>query len=214
MSGKGLFGNTLSVLQQGLDAVDVITNLVHARTEYGTFNLYHIRIAGDDGVDADRVVVGHAERCHVELVDIMYGVLAARLANNTYRLAVGVTRESTGVVDQRAHTLCRLHLVIHGALYLTGHINQTVVGTHHDDVVVTQTDIAAELAVEDIVVDVDGADQTIVAIDLDVTQGTNIVRTTSHIQGMEHRGKGGQCVGTRGLHLTHHVDGDGACLTY
>ena len=144
----------------------------------------------------------------------MYRILAARLADDAYRLAIGVTREAAGIVNQRTDTLRGLHLVVHGALYLTCDVDQTVVGAYHDDVVVAQADIAAQLAVEDVVVDVDGANQTVVAVYLNITECTNVVRTTSHIQGMEYGGKGCQCVGARCLYLTHHVDGDGARLTY
>ena len=144
----------------------------------------------------------------------MYGVLTARLAHDAYRLAIGITSKATGIVNQRAHTFGRFHFVVHGALYLTGDIYQAVVSTYYDDIVVTQADITAELTIQDIVIYVDSANQTVVAINLDVTQCTDIVRTASHIQSMEYRCKCCQRIGTWCLDFTHDVNRDGASLTY
>ena len=77
-----------------------------------------------------------------------------------------------------------------------------------------QTDIACQTAIEDIFVNVDHSDLLATTEHLDVTQSTKVVDTTSHIQGMEHSGKGTECVCARGLYLAHHVDENRAGLTY
>ena len=47
MSREGLFRGTFAVVHQGLDAGDLLAQLVHARTEHCTLHLYHVRIAVD-----------------------------------------------------------------------------------------------------------------------------------------------------------------------
>ena len=182
---EGILGHAFRTLHQCLDAVDMFTELIHAGTEHGTLDLYHVGVAGQDGIDADRVVVCHAERGHVELVDIIDGILCPRLADDTHRLTVGIAGKAAGIVDQRADALVFLHLVVHGALDLTRHVDQTVVRAYDDDVVVAQAYIAAELAVEDVVIDIDRGDQLVVAINLDVTQRTDLAGTSCHVEGVE-----------------------------
>ena len=126
---------------------------------------------------------------------------------------VSTSREATGILEQGGHTLVLLHLIGHGALHITGNVDNALVRTNHDDIIVGQADITRELAIEDIVVYIDSGDLTTATEHLDVTQGTEGVHTTGHIQGMEHTGKGTEGVSTWGQHLTHHIDGDGAGLT-
>ena len=123
---------------------------------------------------------------------------------------MGIARETTGILQQGGDTLVLTHLVEHGALDIARDTDQALVGLHLDDIVVLQADITGQATVEDVLIDIDYRDQTALTIDLDITQGTEIVGTTSHIQGMEHRGKSTQSIGAGGLHLTHHVDQDAA----
>ena len=192
----------------------MVANLVHARTEYGTFDFHHIRITGNDGIDADRVVVGHTERGHIKLVDVIDRILCSWFSNHADWLAIGISGKTSGIVYQGAHALRLLHLVVHGALYLTCNFHQAVVGTHHDDVVVAQAHVATQLAVEDVVIDINGTYEFVVAIDLDITQRTNLAGTASHVQGMEYGREGWQRIGAGCLELTHHVNDDTTCLTY
>ena len=52
-----------------------------------------------------------------------------------------------------------------------------------------------------------------IAIDLDITQGTEIADTTCHVKGMEHSGESTEGIGAGGLDLTHDIHHDGACLS-
>ena len=96
---------------------------------------------------------------------------------------------------------------------LTGDVHQGLVGADGDDIVVLQTDIAGELAVEQEVVDVDIRQQSAVAEHLDITQRTDVVGTACHVEGVIDGGKGRHGIGSRHFHLTHHADGDGAGLS-
>ena len=127
------------------------------------------------------------------------------LAHQAHALRVRITREATGILDDLGHTLVRAHLVEHLALHMALDTNQTVVRTNHNHVVLLQTDITGQTAVQDILIDIHHGDQLATTIDLDVTQRTDIADTTSHIQGMEHSSKGTQRVSTGGLDLTHHI---------
>ena len=209
---EGLFGHTLSSLDERAHGGDVAAQLVHTLTEHGTLQLDGVLIAVEDAVDAHRVAVGHVEGSHIELTHVEHRELAARLAEHAHRLLVGIAREAAGVFQQRAHALVLSHLVEHRALHLTREVHQAVVGLHHDEVVVGQSDVACLLAVEDIVVDVDGRNQLVAAIHLDVTQRTDVADTLRHIEGVEHGREGRQRIGAGSLHLAHHVHRDRACL--
>ena len=63
----------------------------------------------------------------------------------------------------------------HRSLNLTGDVNQAVVRSNHDDIVVCQTHVACQLAIEDIVVDVDYRNELIISIFLNIKQSTKVV---------------------------------------
>ena len=144
----------------------------------------------------------------------MNGVQGSGLAHDAHRLAVGIACESAGVFQQGAEALFLLHFVEHGALYLAGDVDQTLVTAHDDDIVVGQFDVARSAAVKDVVVDVDGRDESVVAVYLDVTQRTDVVDTTGHVQGIEYCCKGAEGIGARSVHLAHDVDQYRARLSY
>ena len=123
---------------------------------------------------------------------------------------MGIARETTGILQQGGYTLVLTHLVEHGALDIARDTDQALVGFHLDDIVVLQADVTGQATIEDVLIDIDYRHQTALTIDLDITQSSQIVGTTGHIQGMEHRGKSTQGIGTGGLDLTHHVDQDAA----
>ena len=93
---------------------------------------------------------------HVEFVDVVNGVLHARLSDKAYRFAVGIAGIASGIADECAHTLGRLHLIVHGALHLTRDAHKAVIGAYDDDIVVVEVDVAAKFAIEDVVVNVYG----------------------------------------------------------
>ena len=213
MLANGTLGQSGSGLNQGLDAADAAAQLVHAGTEHGTLDLYHVLVAHQRGVDADGVLVHDLERAHVELADAEHRVAVAGLAVDADGLRVGVARESAGIAQQRGCRFRLLHLVEHRALHLTRDVDQRLVGTDRDDVVVLQAHIARQLAVQQEVIHVDVRQQTAIAVYLDITQRSNLVGTASHIQGIVDAGKGRHGIGARHLHLADDADGDGARLT-
>lgn len=210
--GEGVLGDALGMLHQCAHAVDAVAQLILAGAEHGTLHLYGVLEAGQDGVDAHRVAVGHAERAHVKLLDVVHGILAAGLAHHAHRLLISVAREAARIAQQRLHAFVAFHLVVHRALHLAGDVDQTVVRADDDHVAVVQPYVAGHLAVEDIVVDVAHAHQSAVAVNLDVAQRTDVVGATGHIEGVEHSGEGRQGIGARGVDLTHDVDRHGTGL--
>ena len=127
---------------------------------------------------------------HVELVDGVHRVQGAALADDAHGAAVGVAGESAGILDERLQAFVLLHFIVHGSLDAAGDADQTVVGLDDDHIVVSQTHVAGGLAVEDVVIDVDGRYEAVVAVDLDVTQRTDVVDAARHVEGVEHGGKG------------------------
>ena len=179
--GECKLRQTVGCFNQGAHTIDVVAHLIHTRTEHSTLDLHHVLKTRDDGVNAYRVVICHMEGTHVELVDVIHGIQTSVLSDNTYRLRVSITGKTSGVADQRANTLALLHFVVHRTLHLTCDVHQAVVRTDSNDVVVSQLDIARQLAIEDIVIDIDCRYQMVVTIDLHITQRTQVVRTACHI---------------------------------
>ena len=153
------------------------------------------------------------EGVHIELTHVENGILPTGFSHDAHRFRVGIARETAGIFQQRADALVFLHFVVHRTLHLTRDFHQTVVGLDDDEVVVGEADVARLLAVEDIVIDIDRRNEFVVAIDLDVTQRTDVADAVGHIEGVEHRGEGRQRVGSGRFHLVHHVHGDGARLS-
>ena len=212
MVGDGSFLQSGSSFDERLHGVDVAAYLVHAGTEDGALDLYHVQITVQGGVDADGVFVHQFELAHVKLADAEYGIAVAGLAVYADGLGVGVAREATGIAEQGGSTLRLLHLVEHGALHLTGDVDQCLVGTDGDDVVVLQAHVACQLTIEQEVVDVDVGEQTATAVHLDVTQRSDVVRTAGHVEGIVYGGESRHGIGAGHLHLAHHAHRDGACL--
>ena len=120
----GLFRQTASCLNQVLYCADVSAYLIHTRAEYGSDDLHHVLVAHNGGVDGDGVFVHDLEVVHVELADVKHRVLGTGLAVYTDGLCESIAREASGITQQGGGTLGLLHLVVHGALYLTGDAHQ------------------------------------------------------------------------------------------
>ena len=155
MLADSLLCQSACSLNECLDGADVSTGLVHAGTEDGTNNLRHVLIAYDSGIDSDGVLVHQSEIVHIELADVEHRVLCACLAVDADGLSVGIASETAGIAEQGGGALVLLHLIEHGALHLTGNAYQRFVRTYGDDVVVLQTDITCQLAIQQEGIDVD-----------------------------------------------------------
>ena len=106
------------------------------------------------------------------------------------------------------------HFISHRTLDLSRNVNETVVCTDHDNVIVFQTDITSQFAIKDIIIHVDHRQLATTTINLNITKCTNTCDTTCHIYCMEHSRKCRERISTWGRHLTHHIDHDGAGLPY
>ena len=178
------------MLYKGAYTVYLFAKVVHARTEYGSLHLYGVGIAWKDRIYADGVAVIHTETGEVELFYIIYCIFPACLAVYSNRLLVGITRKTAGIFEDGVDTLVLLHLVNHRALYLTRYGDEAVVWANYDDIVVAQADIACQLSIENVVVDINHGNESVVAIYLDVTQGSEIVGSACHVESMEYGGEG------------------------
>ena len=130
-----------------------------------------------------------------------------------YGLLKGLRRKATRILKKGGHTLILLHLISHRALHIASNINDAVVGTHDDDIAISQADIARKTTIEDIIIDIDNGQLTTATIDLDITERTQTVDTASHVKGMEYGGKSGKRISARSRDLTHHIHRDSTCLS-
>ena len=94
------------------------------------------------------------ETGEIEFLYIIYRIVSASLAMDANRFFVGISRESSGIFQKRVHALIFLHFINHRALYLSGNRNQTVVGTHNDNIIICQTNIAGQFAIENVIIDI------------------------------------------------------------
>ena len=106
------------------------------------------------------------------------------------RFLVSISGESASIFKKRVHALVFLHFINHRALYLSGNRNQTVVGSHNDNIIICQTYIAGQFAIENVIIDIYHGNQFVMAINLDVSQCTQVVGATCHIECVENGGKG------------------------
>ena len=135
-SDEGFLCDSFSCLEKRANAIDILANLIHTRTENGTFDLYHILIASNDRINTYRIFVSYTKRACIELVDGINGILSAILANDTNRLGISITCKTTCVTYECTKTLILLHLIIHRSLNLTCDIDQAIVGSNNNNIIV------------------------------------------------------------------------------
>ena len=190
MSGKGFFGYAFCMLYKRAHAINVLSNVIHARTEYCSFHLNCVLVSWQNGINAHGVAVGNVETAEIKFFNVEYGIFTTCLAVHTYTLHICIACETTCIFQKRVEALIFLHLVYHWAFHLTRYSYQAVVRTNHDNIVVGKTHIACELSVENIVVYIYNCNKFVVAIHLDVSECTQIVCSACHIECMEHGCKG------------------------
>ena len=61
VGSKCFFVDAFGTFQQCAYAINLSAHLIHARTEYGTFQFNHIVIAVEDGINTHGVLVGQVE---------------------------------------------------------------------------------------------------------------------------------------------------------
>ena len=201
-----VFGDSLGMFYQTTNAIDASTQLIHAWTEDGTFHLHGVLITCQHAIHGNRVAIRDMERTHIEFLYVEHAIFLTCLSHHAHALGVSIARKTARVFQQRSYALVFLHFIVHRTLHLTRDVDHAIVGTYHNHVVIRQSHVARQLTVEDVIIDVHDGNQLTVAIYLDVSQRTQVVRSTCHIQGMEHAGKGRQRICSWRFHLSHHVD--------
>ena len=99
MLRDGSLGQSGCSLNQRFDGADVATNLIHAWTEHGAFDLHHVLIAVQRRVNADGVFVHQFELAHVEFAHTEYGVPIACLTVNADGFGIGIAGESASIAE-------------------------------------------------------------------------------------------------------------------
>ena len=130
------------------------------------------------------------ETGEIEFLYVIYRIVSASLAMDANRFFVGISCESASIFKKRVHALVFLHFINHRALHLSGNRNQTIVGSHNDDIIICQAYIAGQFAIENVIIDIYHCNQFVMAINLDVSQCTQVVGATCHIECVENGGKG------------------------
>ena len=209
---KGILGKTTSLLNQRTDG-RAVAQTIHTSMEDGTGDRNRVLVTPINGIDDDRVTIFQTEVGHIKLRDTMAREMFPTDTTEADSLLISFRCIATCILQQGCHTLVLLHLIRHRALDITNDINDAVVRTDNDDIAIRQTDITRETAIEDIVIDIDNGQLTTATIDLDATESTQFTDATSHVKGMEDRSEGRERISARRSNLTHHIDGNRACLT-
>ena len=77
MLQEGVLGHSVGMFKQTSHSGNLASHLIHSGAEHCTLYLNHVRIAGDNRVDGDRVLILHLERVDIKLAHIEYRVLAS-----------------------------------------------------------------------------------------------------------------------------------------
>ena len=212
--GHGVFRESAGLFYELAYGGHVSVNLEISGAHDCTFHLYGVLEAVEGGVDADAVGIAELEGVAVEFSDGEHALDSALLAYDGNVFLVCIACKASGILQQCAERFTLFHLVPHGTFHLAGKLDETVVRADDDDIVRGEAYVAAEISVEDIVVDVDGGDAASGAEHLDVAHGADVVCAACHIECMEYGGKCAEGVGSGHLHFSHDVDGDGFGLAY
>ena len=211
---KGILTQAIGHSHQFAHGAYAFAQLELAGVHHRTTDLHHVAEPGRNAVDIYRVAVGHHEGAHLELVYRVDAVFGALFAGDSYIINIRVAREPARVRDRLLQALGGLHLVEHGPTRPSADVHQAFIRTHHNHVVVREAHIALGVAVEQIIVHVNGGYHLARTEHLDATYGTQIVDTSGGIEGVEGRAETAEGVGAGHIHLAHHLHSDGACLAH
>ena len=143
-----------------------------------------------------------------EVAERVDALLPTRFSEQGDVVFKGIARETTGIFNECTDTFGRFHFVAHGALHLTGDINDTLIRPYNNNVVGCQTNVPAQTAIENKIIDIDRRYQLTVAIHLDRTQRTDVIDSSRRIERMKHGRESRERVSAGHFHLTHHVHRD------
>ena len=134
-TSKSILGEAIGLLNQTLNGSNIATQAILTRAEHCTCNLNHILVTWQVGTNGNRVAILHTEATHIKLVDVINRVFLASGTVYSNGLFISIACKTTCILNQGCNTLVLLHLVSHGALYITCNINDILVRTYHDDIV-------------------------------------------------------------------------------
>ena len=128
--GHSLLGESVGLLQQGADGGHLATQLIHAGTEYGSFNLHHILITVEYLLYLYTIAILQSEASPIKLIDIEDTLHLSVLALDTQRLFVGITSKTATVLQKGGQALVLTHLIGHGAFDLSTDFHNSIIGPH------------------------------------------------------------------------------------
>ena len=127
MSKESIFSHTLCIFYELPHGLDLLAKLIKPRTEHRSAHLNCIAISLNDGIDSDRILIGHCKCPDIAVIDIEDSQVTTCLAHHTHRLGIGIARETASIVEQLSHGLGALHLIFHRTLHLALDGHKTVV---------------------------------------------------------------------------------------
>ena len=155
MGRKCILRHTLSSLNQGLDTVDIATQLILGWAENCTLDLDHVFETIEHAIDCYSIAISYHKTGKVELIDIVDGITLAILPDESDSLGIGIARKATGIFDQGGDALIFAHLIEHGALDIARDTHQAIVRPDLNNIVVLKSDVTCQTTIEDILIDID-----------------------------------------------------------
>ena len=169
MDRESILSQTTCTFNQRTNGTIRGSPIVHTRMEDCTLDLHSVRITFKNRVNSHRVTVHKFETTHVKLGNIMGRIMLTRNSINLYALLICLSRETTSILKQCSQTLTLTHFISHRTFDLSRNVNEAVVCTNHDNVIVFQTDITSQFAIKDIIIHVDHRQLATTTINLNIT---------------------------------------------
>ena len=213
MYWESIFSQTTCAFNQRTNGTVRSTPIVHTRMEDCTFDLHSVCITFKNRVNSHRIAIHQFETTQVKLRNIMGRIMLARDTINLYAFLICLSIEASSILKQCSQTLTFAHFISHRTFYLTNNIHKTVIRTHYNHIIICQTDITRQIAIQDIIIHVDHCQLASTSVNLNTAECTHARDTASHIERMEHGREGRKRIGAWGCYLTHHIDHDGTGLT-
>ena len=202
---KGIFCQTAGRFEQLTNGRDITVHLKFAGAHHCTAQLNEVLIAIQNRVDIHRVGIAYLKLVPFEVAERVDTLLPTRFSEQGDVVLKGIARETTGIFNECTDTFGRFHFVAHGTLHLTGDINDTLIRPYNNNVVGCQTNVPAQTAIENKIIDIDRGNQLTAAIHLDRTQRTDVIDSSRRIERMKHGRESRECVSAGHFYLPHHV---------
>ena len=140
--GKGFFFQTACSLHQGTNRGNLLAQFILAGTEDSSLDLHHVLITVKHRFNTYRVAISHLKAGHIKLLDGMNRITLARLTGEAHGLLISIAGEATSIFQYLCNRFRGAHLIEHRTLDMTTNVNQSIVGTYDNHIVLLQADIA------------------------------------------------------------------------